>query len=515
MIKAVIYARYSSASQREESIEAQIRVCSEYAKRNDMVVVGEYIDRAMTGTNDNRPDFQRMIADLSKKSFQAVIVYSVDRFSRDRYDAAFYKRKIKQAGVTLHYASTDIPNTPEGIILESVMEGLAEYYSVELSNKINRGLMQNVLNGKTASNTPAYGYKRIDGVYKADPTTAPIVREIFERYRDGDSITDIVNSLNARGLRGVKGKPFNRSSFHHMLTNRRYLGEYVYKGVKVENGCEQIISQELFDAVQIQMKKVKVAKSHHKAKELFLLQGKVFCGKCDAVLTSDTGTGKHGEVHRYYKCYARKYEHTCDKKTEVKDELEKTVVRLTVQHVLTDENIESIATKVHELMAEDRRRNEALAVLEHQIADNKKALNNMTKAIEMGVITTTTINRLKELEDRQNDLAAEYERKKACLPPVLTKEQVVFWLESFRNGDIESEKYRAKIINTLVNKVYVYDNDDGGRTLKLLFNMSTNNLAEMTEAGSTIGETSPPLAAKLNPTWLYPSPWVVGLVIQG
>lgn len=142
-MKAVIYARYSSDNQREESIEGQLRECLEYAGKNGITVIANYIDRAMTATSDNRPDFQRMIKDSYKRCFDMIIVWKLDRFSRDRYDSAHYKHILKKNGVKVVSAKENISDGPEGIILESMLEGMAEYYSAELSVKVKRGLKEN------------------------------------------------------------------------------------------------------------------------------------------------------------------------------------------------------------------------------------------------------------------------------------------------------------------------------------------------------------------------------------
>ncbi len=138
MKTAVIYARYSSDNQTEQSIEGQLRVCEEFAQRNDILILNTYIDRAMTGTNDNRPDFQQMIKDSSKKEWDYVLVYKIDRFSRNKYETAKNKKILKDNGVKLLSAMENIPDTPEGIILESLLEGMAEYYSAELAQKVKR-----------------------------------------------------------------------------------------------------------------------------------------------------------------------------------------------------------------------------------------------------------------------------------------------------------------------------------------------------------------------------------------
>ena len=180
-MKAVIYARYSSDSQREESIEGQIRECTEYAQRNNITILGTYIDRALSARSADRPEFQRMIHDAEKELFEIVLVWKLDRFSRDRYDSAHYKHILKKHNIRVVSAKENISEGPEGIILESMLEGMAEYYSAELSEKIRHGQMENALKGKNNGGQVTLGYRTgTDGVLEIDPKTAPIVKEIFQ-----------------------------------------------------------------------------------------------------------------------------------------------------------------------------------------------------------------------------------------------------------------------------------------------------------------------------------------------
>ena len=171
--KAVIYARYSSDNQREESIEGQIRECTEYAVRNDMTILTSYIDRALSARTADRPEFQRMIHDSEKGLFDVVLVWKLDRFSRDRYDSAHYKRILKKNGVRVISARENISEGPEGIILESMLEGYAEYYSAELSEKIQRGQKENALKCRSNGGNIPLGYVvGSEGVLETDSATA-------------------------------------------------------------------------------------------------------------------------------------------------------------------------------------------------------------------------------------------------------------------------------------------------------------------------------------------------------
>ena len=222
----VIYARYSSSAQTEQSIDGQLRVCREYAERKGYTILKEYIDRAMTGTNDNRPEFQKMIADSSKKEFEYVLVYKLDRFSRSKYDNAIYKHKLQQNGVRVISAMEEISNTPEGVLMEGLLEIFAEMYSKDLSQKVKRGMKESILKGNYVGGATLLGYKVVNKKLVIDEKQAPAVKYIFEQYANGKTKTSIANELNKMGYKTNKGKNFTKQSLQNMLKNRRYLGEY-------------------------------------------------------------------------------------------------------------------------------------------------------------------------------------------------------------------------------------------------------------------------------------------------
>ena len=180
-MKVAIYARYSSENQSEESITAQLRACEEYARRNGDCVVAKYIDRAMSARSDRRPEFQQMIADSSKHLFDAVIVHKLDRFSRDRFDHATYRRELKKNGVHLLSVLENLDNSPESIVLESVLEGFSEYYSANLARETRKGLREVALQAKYTGGNVPYGYRiGKDQRYEINPQEAAIVRKIFK-----------------------------------------------------------------------------------------------------------------------------------------------------------------------------------------------------------------------------------------------------------------------------------------------------------------------------------------------
>lgn len=509
-MKAVIYARYSSHNQREESIEGQLRECKDYADKNGFIIIDEYIDRALSGKTDNRPSFQRLIKDSEKGHFQAVIMYTLDRFARNRYDSAVYKAKLKRNGVRVYYAKQPMPDTPEGIILESVLEGYAEYYSENLSRSIQRGMRENALKGLAIGGAGmCLGYVTgEDRKYKIDPVGAKIVKEIFQMYADGVSSSQIIKYCNEQGYKTSRGNMFNKNSLRNMLKNERYIGTYKYKDVVIPNGIPAIIDKDLFDKVQEMIARNAKSPARSKAHDDYLLTTKLFCGHCGSPMVGESGTSKSGKMHYYYKCVNRKRKHNCNKAIEKKEWIEDLVIRYTVQQVLTDENIELIATKAMEIVEKESADKSYLFALQEELKEVNKKIKNIMTAIEQGIITSTTKDRLEELENEKQSVETQIAREE-IKKPLLTKERIMYWLLSFKSGDINDIEYKRKVIDTLVNSVYVYDDGKKGRKITFTFNISGHNTS--TIQCSDLEGTAPLDCA--NPNTLFFTKHCFGFVV--
>ena len=452
---AVIYARYSSDSQREASIEGQLRDCKAYAEKNGITVVGTYIDRAYSAKTDDRPDFQRMIKDSGKKIFDVVLVWKLDRFARNRFDAVNYKYQLEKNGVHLVSAMEPISQGPEGIMVESMLIGMAEYYSAELALKVARGERENALQCKYNGGVVPLGFTigKEDRLYHIDPETAPIVQEIFSRYADGEPAEKIAASLNERGLRTRTGKPFVKNSFFQIFRNRRYIGEYRYKDIVTPGGIPVIIEKELFDSVQDKIAKNRRAPARHKAEDDYLLTTKLFCGMCGAMMFGECGTSRNKNVHHYYKCANAKRTKTCKKKTVRKEWLEDLVVNETMKMIRDDDCIRSIVDAVMILQEQE---NTVLPLLEKQMKDIERGIENLLNAIQEGILTSSTKGRLEKLEAQQKELEIRIAEEKLAKPKV-SADFVKFWLTNFRKLDPNVKSHRETLINTFVNAVYLYD----------------------------------------------------------
>ncbi len=449
MKTAVIYARYSSDSQTEQSIEGQMRVCEEYAKSHDILILNTYIDRAMTGTNDNRPDFQRMIKDSARKTFDYVIVYKFDRFSRNKYETAMHKKTLKDNGVKVVSATEFVPDTPEGIIFESMLEGYAEYYSAELSQKIRRGNNESRRKGNLTGGSIPYGYKNVNKKAVIVHEEAEIVRYIYEQYSIGVYVKDIIAELNSRGLLH-KGKPFAKNTVYGILGNERYSGICRHNGEVFDNIYPQIVPQETFDRVR---KKVNENKFGKRSEHItYLLKDKVKCGYCGKSIIGENGTSKNGERKYYYTCCGRKKKTTaCTKSAIRKDVLEKIIIDNVIEQIQKPNNLDYI---VKGIMKEQERRaqtNIFLNLLLKEQRQTENAIQNIMTAIEQGGTTNTVMKRMRELEARQAELERQILIEKSKTVVKLTETQI----KEFYTQALSLEP--KLLINYLVKQITLYD----------------------------------------------------------
>ena len=511
---AVIYARYSSDNQREESIEGQIRECTAYAEKKDITIVKHYIDRAISAKTDNRPQFQQMIKDSDKKLFDIVLVWKLDRFARNRYDSARYKIQLKKNGVKLMSATEIISEGPEGIILESVLEGYAEYYSADLAEKVVRGQTENILKGRCNGGRGAFGYTLDpERKFHIDPLTSPFVLESFKKYNEGSTMKEIRDWLNENGIKNPVGGEFTYNSVEHMLKNRRYIGELKFRDVVVPDAIPPIIPLELFEDVQEKIAKNKKAPASRKAEDDYLLTTKLHCGCCGALMFGESGTSRTGEVHRYYKCATAKKHKGCKKKTVRKQWLEDLVVNQTMQLVRDDAAMESIIAKVMELQDQE---NTNLPLYEKQLRDAESGIQNMLNAIQAGILTSSTKERLEQLEETKRELEARIAEEKLAKPKV-TEEFIRFWLLRFRKLDMSLKDQRQALVDTFINAIYLYD-DKVLITFNYKEGTQTVTFGEATEVASEGNGsdldcfTAPENAVKSKDfmAFLFCKPWVHG-----
>ena len=476
----VIYARFSSHAQNEQSIEGQLRVCKEYAERNGYVILDEYIDRATTGTNDQRANFQQMIEDAEKKQFQYILVYKLDRFARNKYDSVIHKHNLGKSGVKVISATEAISDSPEGKLLEGLLEMMAEMYSEDLSQKVKRGLKESRLKGNFVGGSILYGYKVIDKKPIIDEEKAEAVRYLFTEYAAGKPKKQIVSEINEKGYRTNKGKPFTFNSLQCCLSNQKYLGIDMANGIVNETRYPAIITQEVFDEVQKRLRINKKRPAAQKAKVNYLLSGKVFCGICGASMFGVSGTSYTKKPHRYYACCNRYNKKTCVKKHERKDELEYSIVAQTTTYILKPDKLDLIAGRMVKEF-ENNINAQRVKDYEKRIAKVNADLDKCFElffSAENDELKKRLNERAKDLELTKKDLNTELAKLRYAAKMKHTKADIVTRIQEFCQGDESDEVYRKRIIDAFVSCIFVFD-DGRKATFYNLFDSFQPSYVEM------------------------------------
>ena len=512
MQKAVIYARYSSDSQRDASIDQQVKECQKYAEQNDYEIIRIYSDRALTGKTDKRPSFLRMIKDSAKQDFSYVIVYALDRFSRNKYDSAIYKQKLKENSVRVLSAMEHLTDDPTGQLMESILEGFAQYYSDELSQKIHRGLRDNAEKGIVNGSVPL-GYRRgSDGHAEVIEEEAELVKEIFARVHAGERLIRIVEDFNQRGIKTKKGKPWNRSSFNRILSNDRYIGVYRYKGIEIEGGFPAIIDKDTFDQVQIKIKtkdRARGSSMRRKASEItYLLTGKLYCGECQSPMSGISGKSNGVVPFYYYTCTKKKYEHGCKKKN-IRRELIELEVTTHLRQLLDDYDfLEWMADRSMEHLLSERDTEEIEAVKD-KLKEAAVAKENILRMIEKApdILPDSILSRLKDREKEERELAARLAILEKNNRIDISRDDILSWLETLRDGDVHDRNFQEMMIDSFLIRCYAYDDhlrlifrymrEPGEITVPLEI-IDGKETGEYTADSSSKGNTSPHYVTQAN-----------------
>lgn len=457
MKTAVIYARYSCEKQNEQSIDGQIRVCSDFASNNNIQIVNTYIDKAISGKTDKRPNFMRLIEDSKTASFDYVIVYKLDRFSRNRYDSAIYKNLLKKNNVKVLSACEQISDNPEGIILEALIEGMAEYYSAELAQKTKRGMKETIIKGNFTGGKVLFGYKVIDKKVHIDETNANAMRFVFNEYANGSTFKQIAIDLNNKGFT-YNGKPFKASYLQDKLNNTRYVGINEYDGEIYTNTYPPIIDKQTFDKVQIMLKRNKKNSGANKAKVDYILSGKVFCGLCGDTMVGTSGKSGANK-YTYYSCSTRYKKHECNKEYEQKEWLEDFVIDKTLQYILKPKVIDSIVDNAYKYFKEHHY-NEQIEIIENKL----KNINNEIDKIYSIFAKTNSEEILKRanadikrLEIDKANIQKELTYAKVSCKVFKSKEDIKAIFDMFTKGERNDNTFRKRLVKLFINSIFVFE----------------------------------------------------------
>lgn len=467
----MIYARYSSANQREASIEQQLDWCRDLAKRYELQVVDQYTDKAISGRTDNRPNFQRMLREAKQGKFDYVLAWKSNRMGRNMLEAMINDATLQDQGVRTVYVEEDFEDNAAGRFALRNMMNVNQFYSEALAEDVKRGMLDNakkcMVNGSLT-----FGYRKgSDGRYEIEPKEAEIVREIFHRVIDGWQHNDIMADMNRRGIKTKRGNEWQRASFGTLLRNEKYIGVYEFGEVRIEGGIPAILDNDTFQEVQTILTTKKNPRGRKRNTEDYMLTGKLFCGMCGESMVGICGTSKSGERHYYYLCNGKKA-HVCDKKNERKEKIEQAVIGTVKKLIMDEETINWLVDGYQQFM-DTLRGQSALQAMEKELADTEKAIDNLMKAIEMGIITDTTKARMMELEEKKKDLAARIRIESRMLME-LDADRLRVGIEVFRDRNINDRAYQKELINTFVKAVYVYDD-----RLKIVLNRGTGDDIEI------------------------------------
>lgn len=485
IVRAVLYARFSSDNQREESIDAQVRAIRDYARKNSIIIVGQYIDKAKSAMTDNRPEFLKMVSDSVKGGFDLVLVHKLDRFARNRQDSIGYRMELKKHGVSLVSVLEYLDDeSPESLILESVLEAMAEYYSKNLAREVNKGMKENALKGLHTGGKPPLGYD-------VDPETkmlvinekeAEAVSLTFQMLNEGYGYGKIIDELNLRGYKNKAGKSFGHNSLTNIVRNEKYIGVYVfnklaskdYRGkrngnsykdadeiIRVEGVVPPIITKEEFQAAQNKINSRKHLRGANNAKEVYLLSGKIVCGECwGAYAGSRKYAGRNKKLQVTYRCITRKSKHACTNKEIRREYIEAFVLEALTKYVSDDKLIPRLVDSYKKY--QKGKNSDIVKVrdkLKARISEITTQMNNLVDIIVKSG-SEVLAQRLTEIEVEKIHLEAEYNQ--ICEVHEIQEITVEKLNESFNMarelleaGELSATK---KLIELYVDRVIIYNN---------------------------------------------------------
>lgn len=389
MKTAVIYARFSCNKQREASIEDQLRVCNAWCDKEGYRVVGQYCDYAISGRTDERPEFLRMIANAGESDI--VLVYMMDRFSRDEYDAPIYKKRLRDAGVRVVSATESIPDGPEAVLIEKLYEGLAAVESAHISARTQRGMHGNALKCKH-NGVKVFGYDfTADGGYAVNDEQARLVREAFARRLSGESVNSIAVDFARRGVRSYTGKPCGSTLVQNMLRNEKYTGVYKFGDVRIPGGMPEIVDKETFSAVQ----RVRARKSRHEEEwGSFPLSGRAICAGCGRNLMGVSGRGRHHVKYEYYRCKGK----DCNVKPVRADWLDGAIAEA-LRAIIDDPiRVADIARAVESEMQLGSGSESLQKAARKRVSDGKSGIEKLVDAISKGLDPALATDKIAELQ---------------------------------------------------------------------------------------------------------------------
>ena len=498
IMKAVAYARYSSDNQNPESIDQQLTEIREWAAANQVTIIKVYADEAETATNDDRDAFLQMISESSDMDYDYVLVYKSNRFARNKWDAAIYKKLLNENDKRVIYVTQPMLNedTPEAFLMETIFEGMDQYYSMDLARDVIRGHKKNAQACKHNGGRPALGFNVDKTIppgaekpiltYYINEQEAQSVRLIFGMYDQGFSYDAIIRDLNSQGFKTKTGQAFSKNSISDILRNEKYVGIYTYnrrphkvKGkrnnrqekpadqvIRVPGGMPRIIEQALWDRVQARIQGRKHnpgERAHNKAIVEYLLTGKIKCGACGMKMVGKNG-GTWGDKKRYdyYICNNRERTRQCKAKMIRRDIIELLVMEELEEKILNPGLFPALAAQLHQGMnAMGGESKKELVYLRAELAKVQVKINNILELIEDGSGSKELAGRLNQREQEKTILInriQEIERKTRA--SLYTYDMILdFLIKDYEALKADDTLTLKGLIDRYVDKVLIYGDE--------------------------------------------------------
>jgi site-specific DNA recombinase len=488
MAAAVGYYRFSSSNQNEESIMAQRRIVNIYADKHNVTILKEYIDEARSATTDDRPQFQAMINDIlhGRVKVDLVLVHKLDRFARNRIDAAIYKQKLQSKGVKLLAVDQPLGDSPEDSLLEGILESINEFYSKNLSREVKLKQKEYAYQAKHLGGTPPLGYNLDPATkkYIINEKESEAVKVIYEMAAAGEGYAAIINKLNNDGFKTKLGKSFGKNSIHEILNNEKYTGTYVFNRaeakeigkpnnrairntheniIRVPDAMPVIIEKKEWEKVRKIMEQRRQISPRRHGDTIYLLTGKLFCGLCGAAYTGiATVAGRNKERYKLYRCVSKKQKRDCTNK-DIRKEVIETAVLDELENAFNPDNVDKLITMAQERYQKQLESNkEEIKQITVNLAKTKQRMDNLFEAIESGSLASDVAGpRLNALSKEKDMLEARLIELDADKPALLSRNQILEYLIINKEilADRENLSAIKHIIDTYVEKVILYADD--------------------------------------------------------
>lgn len=489
-MQAVAYPRFSSSNQHEESITAQLRAIRAYAEKHGITIIREYIDEARSATTDDRPQFQAMINDILHERVKVdfVLVHKLDRFARNRIDAAIYKQKLQSKGVKLLAVEQPLTDSPEDSLLEGILESINEFYSKNLSREVKVKMKEYAYEGRFLGGTPLLGYDVENGFYVINPTEAPTAQLVLEMAAANETYGAIITETRQRGMKTKTGKSFGKNSIRSILDNyEKYMGIYMhnkstskdldgkrnshsYKSeeeiIRVPGGMPALIDEGTGRKIKMRLESRRHLAPRQHGDIIYLLTGKMFCGLCKAAyIGRSTPGGRNRTIYRLYQCVNKKQTKTCNNKDIRKEVIENAVLD-ELENAFNPENVDKLISMTQERYQKQLIKDaEEIKQIKINLSEIGQKMDRLFAGIESGDLASDVAGpRLNTLSKEKDILEARLVEIDAEKPNLLSREQILNYLIINKKILVDRENPEnlpalKHIIDTYVKEIYIYPDD--------------------------------------------------------